>query len=89
MLPSTSKSANISAIASQPETAYKGHEMATQIRKIDELAETLGDLSVTVDELRDDPDGIDARKLNAIKAALDRATAVVDEIEYAQPRRDS
>lgn len=63
--------------------------MATQIRKIDELAETLGDLSVTVDELRDDPDGIDARKLNEIKAALDRATAVVDEIENAQPRRDS
>ena len=63
--------------------------MATQIGKIDELAETLGDLSVTVDELRDDPDGIDARKLNAIKAALDRATAVVDEIENAQPRRDS
>ena len=55
--------------------------MTTQIRKIDELAETLGDLSVTVDELRDEPDGIDAGKLNEIKAALDRALAVVDEIE--------
>ena len=33
--------------------------MATQIRKIDELAETLGDLAVTVDELRDNPNGID------------------------------
>lgn len=55
--------------------------MATQIRKIDELAETLDDLSVTVDELRGNPEGIDEDKLSQIKAALDRATAVVDEIE--------
>ena len=55
--------------------------MATQLRKIDELAETLSDLSTTVDELRDDPDGIDEDKLAEIKAALDRATTVVDEIE--------
>jgi outer membrane murein-binding lipoprotein Lpp len=55
--------------------------MTTQTRKIDELAETLGDLSVTVDELKNDPDGIDQRKLSEIKAALDKATAVVDEIE--------
>jgi hypothetical protein len=55
--------------------------MATEMRKIDELAETLGDLSVTVDELRDSPDGIDEAKLNEIKAALDKATAVVDQIE--------
>jgi hypothetical protein len=60
--------------------------MTTQIRKIDELAETLGDLSVTVDELRDDPDGIDEGKLNEIKTALDKALAVVDEIENEQPR---
>jgi hypothetical protein len=35
----------------------------------------------------DDPDGIDEGKLNDIKAALDKATAVVDEIENDQPRR--
>jgi outer membrane murein-binding lipoprotein Lpp len=60
--------------------------MATRMRKIDELAETLGDLSVTVDELKDDPDGIDEGKLNQIKAALDKATAVVDEIENESGR---
>ena len=61
--------------------------MTTQIRKIDELAETLGDLSVTVDELRDDSDGIAKDRLSDINAALDRATAVVDEIENEQPDR--
>jgi hypothetical protein len=61
--------------------------MATQLRKIDELAETLGDLSTTVDELRDNPDGIDENKLREIKVALDRATAVVDEIENQSPSR--
>ena len=55
--------------------------MATQLRKIDELAETLSDLSITVDELRDNPEGIDQDKLGDIKAALDRALAAVDEIE--------
>jgi outer membrane murein-binding lipoprotein Lpp len=55
--------------------------MATQLRKIDELAETLSDLSITVDELRDNPEGIDEDKLSDIKAALDRAIAAVDEIE--------
>ena len=55
--------------------------MATQLRKIDELAETLSDLSTTVDELRDNPEGIDEGKLSDIKAALDRALAAVDEIE--------
>jgi outer membrane murein-binding lipoprotein Lpp len=55
--------------------------MATQLRKIDELAETLSDLSTTVDELRDNPEGIDEDKLSEIKAALDRAIAAVDDIE--------
>jgi len=55
--------------------------MATQIRKIDELAETLGDLAVTVDELRDNPNGIDEGKLNEIKAALEKAIAFADAIE--------
>ena len=55
--------------------------MATQLRKIDELAETLSDLSITVDELRDNPEGIDEGKLSDINAALDRALAAVDEIE--------
>jgi hypothetical protein len=62
--------------------------MATQLRKIDELAETLSDLSTTVDELRDNPAGIDEGKLSEIKAALDRATAVVDQIENESPSRD-
>ena len=61
--------------------------MATQLRKIDELAETLGDLSTTVDELRDNPDGIDEDKLREIKIALDRATTVVDEIENQSSSR--
>jgi hypothetical protein len=55
--------------------------MATQLRKIDELAETLSDLSISVDELRDNPEGIDEEKLSDIKAALDRALAAVDDIE--------
>ena len=55
--------------------------MTTQIRKIDEMAEDLDDLSVTVDEIKDDPGDIDEKKLNKVKGALDRATDAVDEIE--------
>ena len=55
--------------------------MTTQIHKIDEMAEDLDDLSVTVDEIKDDPGDIDEKKLNKVKGALDRATDAVDEIE--------
>ena len=55
--------------------------MTTQIRKIDEMAEDLDDLSVTVDEIKDDPGDIDEKKLEKVKGALDRATDAVDEIE--------
>ena len=53
----------------------------TAIHKVDELAESLDDLSVTVDELKDDPGGIDQGKLDEVKGALDRATGVIDDIE--------
>jgi hypothetical protein len=55
--------------------------MTTPIHKIDEIAEDLDDLSVTVDEIKDDPGDIDEKKLNKVKGALDRATDAVDEIE--------
>jgi len=55
--------------------------MTTQIRKIDEMAEDLDDLGVTVDEIKDDPGDIDEKKLDKVKGALDRATDAVDEIE--------
>ena len=55
--------------------------MSTQIHKIDEMAEDLDDLSVTVDEIKDEPGDIDEKKLNKVKGALDRATDAVDEIE--------
>jgi soluble cytochrome b562 len=53
----------------------------TAIHKVDDLAEGLDDLSVTVDEIKDDPGGIDEGKLDEVKGALDRATDVVDDIE--------
>lgn len=59
------------------------------IDRVDELAESLDDLSVTVDEIKVDPDGIDEGKLDEVKVALDRATDVVDGIENEQPSRDS
>ena len=55
--------------------------MTTPIHKIDEMAEDLDDLSVTVDEIKDDPGDIDEKKLDKVKGALDRATDAVDEIE--------
>jgi hypothetical protein len=55
--------------------------MTTPIHKIDEMAEDLDDLSVTVDEIKEDPGDIDEKKLNKVKGALDRATDAVDEIE--------
>ena len=55
--------------------------MTTQIHKIDEMAEDLDDLSVTVDEIKDEPGDIDEKKLNKVKGALDRATDAIDEIE--------
>ena len=55
--------------------------MTTQIHKIDEMAEDLDDLSVTMDEIKDEPGDIDEKKLNKVKGALDRATDAVDEIE--------
>ena len=55
--------------------------MTTQIRKIDEMAEDLDDLSVTVDEIKDDPGDIDEKKLKKVKGAIERATDAVDEIE--------
>jgi len=53
----------------------------TAIHKVDDLAEGLDELSVTVDEIKDDPRGIDEGKLDEVKGALDRATNVVDDIE--------
>jgi hypothetical protein len=53
----------------------------TAMHKIDELADDLTDLSVTVDEIKEDPGDIDEQKLDEVQGALDRATGVVDEIE--------
>ena len=55
--------------------------MTTQIRKIDDMAEDLDALSVTVDEIKEDPGDIDEKKLDKVKGAIDRATDAVDEIE--------
>ena len=55
--------------------------MTTPIHRIDEMAEDLDDLSVTVDEIKDEPGDIDEKKLNKVKGALDRATDAIDEIE--------
>jgi len=81
--PSANKSVDISTIGSWPPdaTLTRDDKMATQLRKIDELAETLSDLAITLDELRDNPEGIDEDKLSEIKAALYRAIAAVDDIE--------
>jgi hypothetical protein len=45
------------------------------------MAEDLDDLSVTMDEIKDDPGDIDKKKLDKVKGAIDRATDAVDEIE--------
>jgi hypothetical protein len=64
-----------------------GASDTTAINKIEDLAESLDDLSVTVDEIKDEPQGIDEGKLDDVKGALDRATDVVDDIEDEQPSR--
>ena len=59
----------------------KNRDNPKAIRKVDEMAESLGDLSVTVDEIRENPGGLDEGKLKGVQKALDRATDLVDEIE--------
>jgi len=53
----------------------------TARHKVDDMAETLEDLSVTVDEIKDDSEGIDEGKLDEIQGAIERATDAVDDIE--------
>jgi hypothetical protein len=58
------------------------------IGKVDDLASVLDDLSVTLDELKDNPQGIDQAKLDEVKRALEHASDVVDDIEDQMPNED-
>jgi hypothetical protein len=52
-------------------------------RKLDEVAGDLDDLSIEVDELKEQPAGPDRKSLDKIANALDSARDAVDEIANA------
>ena len=54
-------------------------------RMIDELADTLDDLTTIIDELAADPPSrVKPNTLRAVKTALERASVVVDKLENQQ-----
>jgi hypothetical protein len=53
-------------------------------RKLDEVAGDLDDLSIEVDELKEQPAGADRESLDKITAALNAARDAVDEIADAE-----
>ena len=48
--------------------------------KFEEVAADLDDLETNVDELQDDPAGIDTAKLDKVKKAIDTAKDAIDDI---------
>jgi hypothetical protein len=53
-------------------------------RKLDEVAGDLDDLTIEVDELKEQPQGADRGSLDKIADALDAARDAVDEIADAE-----
>jgi hypothetical protein len=53
-------------------------------RKLDEVAGDLDDLSIEVDELKEQPAGADRERLDKITEALNAARDAVDEIADAE-----
>ena len=49
--------------------------------KVDELASQVDDALVSADELENDPGGVDRKKIDKVKNALEKAKDTVDEIE--------
>ncbi len=49
--------------------------------KLDELSSGLDDLTVTVDELKEEPGNMDRKKLDVIHEAIETASDAVDELE--------
>jgi len=66
-----------------PDTeTQQGEGPDTPMRKVDEVANTLDGLSVTVDEIKDeDGKGIGEKRLDDLKTALESASDIVDDIE--------
>jgi outer membrane murein-binding lipoprotein Lpp len=56
-----------------------GESMASE--KLDELSSGLDDLTVTVDELKEEPGNMDRKKLDVIHEAIETASDAVDELE--------
>jgi len=58
----------------------EGLDMNRTNRKLEEVASDLDDLSIDVDELKEQPDGPDPESLDEIADALDTARDAVDDI---------
>jgi hypothetical protein len=48
--------------------------------KFEEVAADLDDLATNVEELQDEPEGIDTTKLDKVKEAIDTAKDAIDDI---------
>ena len=53
-------------------------------KKLDELSIGLDDLTVTVEELKDESDSMDHKQLDEVHKALETASDTVDEIDDAE-----
>jgi methyl-accepting chemotaxis protein len=58
-------------------------------RKIDKIATQLDDISLTLEEIQEEPCLSDAKhKLNRVQQTLERTADAMDEIENAMARRE-
>ena len=64
-------------------------DVVTTSRKLEEISSNLDDMSVTLEEIKEDvrtTDALDTVKLDKVKAEMERATEMID--EYVDPADD-
>ena len=58
--------------------------MGDRVDRVDELASDVDDALVSVDELANEPEGIEGKEISKVKDALEKAKDAVDEMEDAK-----
>lgn len=53
-------------------------------KKLDELSTALDDLTVTVEELKDESDSVDQEQLDEVHKAIETASETLDELDNAE-----